>query len=380
MGTEFLDGLWVAAQPIVDLSTGDVVGYETLIRGHSDSAWTSPAQLFAEALSQDLGAVLEARCRALGIDWAVKHLTGTQKLFLNINGKFAGLPIHEHEPSLTTARMALEISEDHNTLENADCLQQIQRWREDGYDIVIDDYGVGYAGLGLLLAIQPHIVKIDRSLITGIDRHTMRQSVVTHFRDLALDQGITLLAEGIETAAELHVLQQMGIPLGQGFFLGRPQVEPVASPVLLPTKGLIDVSQPAAPVSEQEILQKASDMAYNTSFPTYVVTRTRRIVAWNEAAVMLTGWSQSQIEQHRCHEGRLNHHDLMGRPLCVGACPLVWTMVKNRAHKQRVLGSGADGQPFEVEVLASPLWDPVTHKIIGAVEYFWEVDKADLSS
>ncbi|PSR32595.1 MAG: hypothetical protein C7B46_13590 [Sulfobacillus benefaciens] len=378
MNTEFLDGLWVAAQPIVDLSTGDIVGYETLIRGKPGSAWTSPAQLFTEARRQGLDATLEARCRTLGINWALEHLTGTQKLFLNINGKYASLPIHGHEPSLTTTRIALEISEDHNTLENADCLQQIQQWREDGYNIVIDDYGVGYAGLGLLLAIQPHIVKIDRSLITGIDHHIVRQSVVMHFRDLAVDQGITLLAEGIETAAELHILQQMGIPLGQGFALGRPQAEPAASPVPLPTKVSVGVSQITSPASDQEILQKAAEMAYDTSFPTYIVTRTRRIVAWNTAAVTLTGWSQSQIEQHPCHDRRLNHHDLTGRPLCVGACPLVWTMAKNRAHKQRLIGFSAEGKPHEIEVLATPLWNPVTHKIVGAIEYFWPVNEAEL--
>ena len=376
METKFLEleGLWVAAQPIVDLSTGDIIGYETLIRGNPASAWTSPAQLFAEARRQGLEAELEARCRALGIDWALQHLTGAQKLFLNIHGDYAGMPIDPDGPSLAPTRIALEISESHNTLENANCLQWIQRWREDGHDIVIDDFGVGYAGLGLLLAVQPHIVKIDRSLISGIDHHAALQSVVMHFRDLALDQGITLLAEGIETAEELHVLQQMGIPLGQGFFLGRPQADPVTSPLSLPSKVQIDLPRSALHASDQEIFQKAAEMAYATSFATYVVTRTRHIVAWNEAAATLTGWSPSQIEQHRCHDGRLNHHDLAGDPLCVGACPLVWTMVKNQAHKQRVIAFTGEGLPRAIEVLTTPLWNPITHKIVGAIEYFWAVE------
>jgi EAL domain-containing protein (putative c-di-GMP-specific phosphodiesterase class I) len=380
MDTEFLAGLWVAAQPIVDLSTGEIIGYETLIRGDPALPWTSPEQLFAEARARGLDAELEAQCRALGIDWALQHLTGTQKLFLNINGAYAGFPIDPHGRSLEPARVALEISEHHNTLASADCLQQIQRWREDGYAIVIDDYGVGYAGLGLLLATQPHIVKIDRSLIADIDHHTARQSVVAHFRDLALDQGITLVAEGIETAAELQVLQRIGIPLGQGFFLGRPQRESVASPVLLPTRGSGEVFRAALPASDQEILQKAAEMAYATPFPTYVVTRTRHIVAWNEAAAMLMGWSPSQLEQHRCHDQRLDHHDLTGRPLCVGACPLVWSMAKNRAHKERVIGFTTEGTPRELETLATPLWNPVTHKVVGAIEYFWEIEPATDSS
>ncbi|MDA8195197.1 MAG: EAL domain-containing protein [Thermaerobacter sp.] len=382
MDSDFLEGLWVAAQPIVDLSTGDIIGYESLIRGQPASTWASPAQLFAEARRQGQGAALETQCRMLGLAWGSRHLTGKQKLFLNIDGAYSTLALTARPP-LTPSRIALEISEAHNTLEHPDCLQQIQRWRESGFQIVIDDYGVGYAGLGLVLAVQPHIVKIDRLLIAGIDHHTTRQSMVTHFRELALDQGITLLAEGIETEAELRVLQQIGIPLGQGFLLGRPQPAPISSPVRVAVRPSIDVPRRGLPPSDGEILQKAAEMAYETPFPTYVVTRSRQIVAWNQAAVAATGWSKYQMEQHRCHEQRLNHRDLKGHPLCVGACPLVWTMVKNHAHKQPVVGFAADGARLAIEILSTPLWNPVTHKMVGAVEYFWDLENigtADLKT
>lgn len=389
MTQAFLDGLWVAAQPIVDLSTGEVIGYETLIRGRPGSAWPSPLLLFAEARRHGLEATLESRCRALGIAWGAQHLTGQQTLFLNIHGAYATLPIFAEGPSVPPTRMALEISEGENTLESAECLQQIERWRGEGYRIVIDDYGVGYAGLGLLLAIQPEIVKIDRLLIAGIDRHGARQSVLVHFRELALDQGITLLAEGIETEEELRVLQQIGIPLGQGYLLGRPGPDPVSTPPtgivrLLPETSIalsiLSMSPHGVEPSDQEILKKASEAAYATDFPSYVVTRTRHIVAWNEAAAAVTGWTRDQMENHRCRDQRLNHHDLDGQPLCVGACPLVWTMAKNHAHKQRVIGFGPEGARLALEVLATPLWNPVTHKMVGAIEYFWAVDSPGSTS
>ena len=380
MGRKLLDGLWVAAQPIVDLSTGDVVGYETLIRGGPQSRWPAPAQLFDAARKQGLEAALEARCRVLGIGWGLRHLAPMQTLFLNIDGAHADLPINASALALAPSRIALEISESQNTLDNPECLRQIQRWREQGYRIVVDDYGVGYAGLGLLLTIQPDVVKIDRLLIADIDRHSSRQSVVAHIRELALDQGMTLVAEGIETEGELSVLQQIGIGLGQGYLLGRPQAEPAASQVRLPSKPPVEVPHAGVPSADWDILQKAAEMAYGTPFPAYVVTRARRIVAWNEVAAALTGWSRAQMEQHRCHDQRLNHRDLAGRPLCVGACPLVWTIVKNHAHKQQVIGTAADGSRLEVEVLSSPLWNPTTQQTIGAVEYFWPVKNGAAAS
>ncbi len=384
MREAFLENLWVAAQPIIELSTGDVIGYETLIRGHPASPWATPAQLFAEARRRRLEARLEAQCRSLGIAWGLRHLSAGQKLFLNVHGGFPTLPIAGDHETLPPARVALEISEHHNTLENPEALHQIERWRGEGYDIVIDDYGVGYAGLGLLLAVQPYIVKMDRMLVEGIDHIAIRQSVVDHLRELAVDQGITLVAEGIETEAELRTLQQMGIPLGQGFYLGRPQAEPV-------TSSLVELVAPSSPAriswpksshrhglapSDQEILEKASQAVYATPFPAYVVTRTRTIVAWNDAAAHLTGWARDQMEHHRCRDQRLNHHDLEGNPLCVGACPLVWTMAKNHAHKQEVLGFSPRGARLPLEVLATPLWNPVTHRMVGAIEYFWSRDAA----
>ncbi len=384
MRTTFMEGLWVAAQPVVDLSTGHVVGYESLIRGNLSSGAMSPAQLFEEARREEQEAALEGQCRALGIAWGHRHLAPDQLLFLNIHDDYATLPITSAPATLEPNRVALELSEHRNILENPACLQQIQRWRKEGYHLVLDDYGVGYAGLGLLLAVQPDMAKMDRLLIAGIDHDPVRQAILTHVVSLAEDQGVTLVAEGIETLAELRTLQAIGIPLGQGFFLGRPQADPVisprphvvATPPLAPVRGWAFASDPdlrQQTPSDQEIFRKTAEIVYATPFPAYVVTRTRRIVAWNGAATDLTGWTQQQMEQHRCRDQRLNHHDLDGRPLCVGACPLVSTMVHNHVHKQHVTATHADGSRLPIEVVTTPLWNPVTQKTIGAIEYFWAV-------
>ena len=384
MDAAFLDGLWVAAQPIVNLSTGEVIGYESLIRGQPSSAWISPAQLFEAARRQGREAALEMQCRTMGLQWGHRHLTPDQMLFLNIHGSYATLPINPAHIGLDPGRIALEISESHNILDNSEYLQQIQRWRKEGYPLVLDDYGVGYAGLGLLLTVQPHMAKIDRYLIAGIDHDKTRQSMIIHFQELARDQGVSLVAEGIETEAELRALQELDIRFGQGFFLGRPESYPVASP--LPHVATNPSMQPSKlrtlsfdthwnrlTPSDHNIFHKTAEIVYAAPFPAYVVTRTRRIVAWNQAATDLSGWTQEQMEQHRCLDQRLNHYDRQGHPLCVAACPLVATIVNDAPHKQCVTICAADGSRFPVEVLTTPLWNPLTQKTIGAIEYFWAV-------
>ncbi len=383
MDAEFLEGLWVAAQPIVNLSTCEVIGYESLIRGKLLSPWTSPAQLFGEARKQGLEATLEMHCRTLGLSWGHLHLPPDQMLFLNVHGQYATMPINPESIALDPQSIALEISESQNILENPEYLQQIQKWREEGYHLVLDDYGVGYAGLGLLLTVQPHMAKIDRLLIAGIDHDRMRQSIIIHFLNLARDQGVSLVAEGIETETELRTLQELEMPFGQGFFLGQPDPNPLTSPcpqvVATPSSILRALSfdfRPRLRPSDHSIFQKTAEIVYAASFPGYVLTRTRRIIAWNQAATTLTGWTQEQMEQHRCMDQRLNHHDLNGHPLCVAACPLVATIMDGRPHKQCVTVCAADGSRFPIEVLMTPLWNPITKQTIGAIEYFWPFENA----
>lgn len=384
MSTELLDGLWVAAQPIVDLFTGRIIGYETLIRGDPKSTWISPAQLFEESRKRGLEAELEEKCRSLGLSWGRRHLKDKQMLFLNIHGGYTHLPINPKGIALDPSCIALEISESHNILENPEHLECIQQWREEGYHLVLDDYGVGYAGLGLLLTVKPHIAKIDRLLIAGIDHDNMRQSMITHFAELAHDQGVALVAEGVETVDELRMLQQMGIPLAQGFFFGQPAKEPVTSPMphiaMIPSAKSLKSwksSSHSEPdqfsPSDYNIFRKTAEVVLATPFPAYAVTHTRHILAWNQAACALTGWTQEQMEQRQCWKQLVQHYDLHGRPISVPACPLVSTPIKDRGHKQYLSLCKADGSWLMVEVLATPLWNPMTHKTIGAIEYFWEV-------
>jgi hypothetical protein len=93
----------------------------------------------------------------------------------------------------------------------------------------MDDAGTGYAGLELLLELRPDMVKLDRALVSGIDSDPVRRTLVQVFGDLIGRMDGWVLAEGIETRAELDTLVGLGVPLGQGWALGRPQPQMVTA-------------------------------------------------------------------------------------------------------------------------------------------------------
>ena len=101
-------------------------------------------------------------------------------------------------------------------------LNILKTYRDIGFKTAIDDFGAGYAGLSLLSRFQPDIVKIDMDLVRGIDTHRVKQTILENTLAMLNDLGIVPICEGIETLAELAVVQDLGVRLVQGYVLGRP--------------------------------------------------------------------------------------------------------------------------------------------------------------
>lgn len=127
------------------------------------------------------------------------------------------------------SRIVLELTEHTRLDENGRVLAVLDRVRAAGALVAMDDAGTGYAGLELLLALRPDVVKLDRALITGIDADPVKRALVEVFGDLVGRMDGWILAEGIETRAELDALIALGVPLGQGWALGRPQPQMLAA-------------------------------------------------------------------------------------------------------------------------------------------------------
>jgi EAL domain-containing protein (putative c-di-GMP-specific phosphodiesterase class I) len=99
---------------------------------------------------------------------------------------------------------------------------RIDALRRQGFRIAVDDLGAGYAGLTCIADLAPDVVKVDMSLVRGLDRDPMRRRLVRAITDLSVELGIRTVAEGVETAAERDALEAMGCDLMQGFLFARP--------------------------------------------------------------------------------------------------------------------------------------------------------------
>jgi EAL domain-containing protein (putative c-di-GMP-specific phosphodiesterase class I) len=230
----------LVAQPIVDLTTGDVSGYELLSRfgwpdtatGGDLAATPSPDRWFAAAARLGLAADLTVAVltRALEIRAGVPD-----RMFVTVNvgPEVLADPRVREVLDVDLERVVVELTEHSGAEPTPELADGLAALRARGALIAVDDVGSGYAGLAQLLVVGPEIVKLDRRLTADVGSDRRRQELVRSLRDLSVRLGAVLLAEGVETYAECEALVRLGVPLGQGYFLGAPAPpwQPVATEV-----------------------------------------------------------------------------------------------------------------------------------------------------
>lgn len=220
-----LAGFHLAFQPIVHADGFGLFGCEALLRSAEPSLPHPGAVLHAaERLErvQELGRAIRDRASQLLCDEACEQ----GQLFLNLHPRdLSDDHLADARAPLTAmaSRVILEITERATLAGVGDLRRRVERLRELGFRIAVDDLGAGYAGLTSFVALQPDIVKIDMSLIHGVDRDPTRQKLVRSMTGVCRDMGILVVAEGIETEAERDTLVELGCDLLQGFLFGRPQ-------------------------------------------------------------------------------------------------------------------------------------------------------------
>jgi EAL domain-containing protein (putative c-di-GMP-specific phosphodiesterase class I) len=221
------ENLTTRYEPIVELETGNPIGYEALTRGPADSPLHTPDRLFAQAGEVGLLFELDCLCRRLAFDGA-SCLPSGSKLFLNClptsigdpNLRDEGLRANLEKYQIDPENLVLEISE-RESIENFAIFRELRdAYREYGVQIAIDDAGAGYASLEAVMEIAPDYMKADMTLVRGIDTDPPRREVVNGLRGVAERIGAEVIAEGIETAEELRVIRELGIRYGQGYFFG----------------------------------------------------------------------------------------------------------------------------------------------------------------
>jgi len=215
--------MWIAFQPIVSVKQKRIFGYEALLRS-AEPALASPGDFLGAAKALDRIADVSRNIRKLVAAAAADAPKGAL-LFVNLHETdlldselFApGAPL-----SGVAERVVLELTERAPVHEMRDVATKISSLRRLGYRMAIDDLGAGYAGLTCLTQIQPEVVKIDMSLIRGIDANPTKQSVVRSITSLCGDLKMTVIAEGVETIAERDTLVGLGSDMFQGYIYGKP--------------------------------------------------------------------------------------------------------------------------------------------------------------
>lgn len=226
------------SQPIVELSTGAVAGYEVLSRfdARASGITATPDRWFAAAEHWGVNAQLQVRVVSTAV--AMRQVLPPDT-FLTVNvephlllDERVAAALLEHGD---LSRLVLELTEHTRAGDQpggqARLLDVLEQVRARGAMIAMDDAGTGYAGLSQLLALRPHVVKLDRELISGIDADPVKHALVEVLGDLVGRMDGWVLAEGIETAGELEALVGLGVALGQGYVLARPAA------VMLPELG-----------------------------------------------------------------------------------------------------------------------------------------------
>ena len=212
-------------QPILDLASGGVIGYEALTRFDSDA---TPEQVFGAAAGCELGIALEVATVRAALE-AARRLPDGSLIHINVSPAL----ILERD---TLARLlacpglevVLEVTE-HEQVADYGELRAAVRGLGSGIRIAVDDTGAGFASLRHILELQPDVVKLDRALVAGIDHDPARQALVAGMVHFADGIGALLVGEGIETDGELETLKRLGARAGQGFLLGRPLPAPETS-------------------------------------------------------------------------------------------------------------------------------------------------------
>jgi len=231
---EALDILDYAFQPVVNLHTGACSGYEALLRNHKEAGFGSIHGLLDAAFDEDSLHELDLSLREKAFERFIELSRGREVLlYFNLDNRI--LMTNDYTPGnthrmlgrfgLRPEQVCFEISERHRFHSYLQMRDLLVAYHAQGFKIAIDDYGDMYAGLQLLYHCDPDILKISRFLISDIHRDPKKRLFVSALIGMAHTLGVTIVAEGIETEAELDTCRDLGCDLGQGYYIQRPTLD-----------------------------------------------------------------------------------------------------------------------------------------------------------
>jgi len=223
-----LEGLWMAFQPIVRWPDRALFGHEALVRT-AEPLLARPPDLIGAAERLRRLPELGRRIRD-SVAGQLSRAPG--EIFVNVHATDL-MDDHLYDPSAALSqharRVVLEVTERAGLDDVKDARSRVEKLKKMGYRIAVDDLGAGYAGLTSFAQLEPHIVKLDMSLVRGLHEEPTKRKLVTSIVHLCRDLGIAAVAEGVETAQERDALEKIGCTLLQGYLFGKPE-KPFSTP------------------------------------------------------------------------------------------------------------------------------------------------------
>ena len=227
--------LYYAYQPIVNIHTGQTLGFEALLRGWREAGFGSINELFNLAYSETVLYSLDLHLReTAAADMFGRRDFSALKLFYNLDNRVLEMPDYDQGNtetiidgySIGRSNICFEISEKHEFANYQSTHSVLSEYKNRNYRIAIDDFGSGYSGLTLLYHSEPDYIKIDRFFIANINSDSRKKFFVSNVVNLAHMTGIAVIAEGIETEEEFYVCREIGCDYAQGYLIQRPQSDP----------------------------------------------------------------------------------------------------------------------------------------------------------
>jgi diguanylate cyclase (GGDEF)-like protein len=218
-------------QPIVDLFSGECLGYEVFSRPVIEGV--EVGELFHLAHDLDLSGPLDYACREVALRCIARETehSSNRKFFLNVDSNIFRENSFERGHTLSLMRslnldlkrVVLEISESAYVEDYSEFEQMIRHYFDQGFQVALDKFGAGQQGLITLVAASPNYVKLDRALIQGIHAQSYKQHLVRSIRNFATNVESTVIAEGVENMEDIEALIRLGVRFAQGFALAYPQ-------------------------------------------------------------------------------------------------------------------------------------------------------------
>lgn len=228
---KILEILDIAFQPILNIHTGRTFGVEALLRNYKEAGFDSISSLFDSVYQENILYTFDLALR----EKTLKKFTNIKefqniKLFYNLDNRLFHMSDFKSgntkailkKLGIKKENICFEISERHEIEPNANFEKTLLHYKNEHFCIAIDDFGIGYSGYKLLYDATPNIIKIDRFFLQDIQNEIKKQLMLRSITNLAIQLGILVIAEGVETKAELLMCKDIGCHLVQGYLIQKP--------------------------------------------------------------------------------------------------------------------------------------------------------------